>query len=156
MNCFLEALISSGYGLASALVPLVNAEAFAVASGLRGSHVVSAVLGLALGQTAGKLLLFESTRRAAGRLSQRIARRPPSGRAAAAAARWAGPVRRWLSRRRTGLPTVLVSAATGLPPLAMVSLAAGTAGLRRWEFGAVCLLGRVVRFALLALPAALS
>jgi membrane protein YqaA with SNARE-associated domain len=156
VNCLLEALVAAGYGLASALFPLVNAEAFAVLAGTRGSHVGSVVLGLALGQTAGKMLLFESTRRATGRLGRRIARRPRSGRVAGRAARWADPVRRWLSRRRTGLPTVLVSAATGIPPLAMVSLAAGAASLRRSEFAAVCLLGRVIRFAALALPLALA
>ena len=156
MNGLLVTIVAFGYGLASAVVPLVNAEAFAVVAGTRGSHVAVAVLGLALGQTAGKLLLFESTRRATGRLSQRIARRPRSGRAAARADRWAGLTRRWLSRRRTGLPTVLVSATTGLPPLAMVSVAAGTSGLRRREFAMVCLLGRIIRFAILALPVALA
>jgi len=122
-------------------------------------HVVQlvafAVLGLALGQTAGKLLLLESTRRPSGPLGRWIVRRPRSGRVTAPAARWAAPIRRWLSRRRTALPTVLVSATTGIPPSAMVSLAAGTAGLRRWEFATMCLLGRLIRFAVLALPAAL-
>jgi membrane protein YqaA with SNARE-associated domain len=156
VNCLLEALVASGYGLASAVVPLVNAEAFAVLAGTRGGHVAFIVLGLALGQTAGKLLLLESTRRASGPLGRWIARRPRSGSVTARAARWAVPIRRWLSRRGTALPTVLVSATTGIPPLAMVSLAAGTAGLRRWEFVTVCLLGRLIRFAALALPAALA
>ncbi|WP_345630604.1 VTT domain-containing protein [Rugosimonospora acidiphila] len=156
MSSLLEALIALGYGLASALVPLINAEAFAVVAGARGSHAAVIVLGLALGQTAGKLLLFESARRATGGLAQRIARRSRSGRVTARAARWADPIRRWLSRRRTGLPTVLVSAAIGIPPLAAVSLAAGTAGLRRREFAAVCLLGRAIRFTILALPTALA
>jgi hypothetical protein len=31
------------------------------------------------------------------------------------------PIRRWPSRRRTALPTVLVSAAVGVPPLAVGS-----------------------------------
>ncbi|GIH12069.1 VTT domain-containing protein [Rugosimonospora africana] len=156
MSGLLEAVIALGYGFASAVVPLVNAEAFAVVAGTHGSHVAVAVLGLALGQTAGKLLLFESARRATGRLARRIARGPRSARAAARASRWAGSIRRWLSRRRTGLPTVFVSAATGIPPLAAVSLAAGTADLRRCEFAAACLLGRVIRFAILALPLALA
>ena len=42
----------------------------------------------------------------------------------------------------------------GLPPLAAVSLAAGASGHRRWEFAALCLLGRTARFGVLALPAA--
>jgi membrane protein YqaA with SNARE-associated domain len=156
VNSVLEALIALGYGLASAMVPLVNAEAFAVVAGARGGHAGVTVLGLALGQTGGKLLLFESARRATGGLAGRVARRSRSGRDTARTARWAARIRRWLSRRRTGLPTVLVSAITGIPPLAAVSLAAGTAGLRRREFAAMCLLGRLIRFTILVLPTALA
>ena len=156
MSSLAEAAAGLGYGLASALVPLVNAEAYALVAGERGSHALVAVLALALGQTAGKLLLFESARRGTGRLGRRFAQRSNTPRAATRAARWTGPIRRWLSRRRTALPTVLVSAAVGVPPLAVVSLAAGSAGVRRWEFAVACLLGRVTRFALLLLPAALA
>ncbi|WP_433268408.1 hypothetical protein ACQPWR_09210 [Micromonospora vinacea] len=156
MSGLAEAAVALGYGLASALVPVVNAEAYAVVAGQRAGHALVAVVALALGQTAGKLLLFESARRGSGRLARRVAKRGKSGRAAARAARWTEPIRRWLSRRRTAVPTVLVSAAVGLPPLAVVSLAAGTAGLRRWEFAVACLSGRVIRFALLLLPAVLA
>ncbi|PTA43244.1 VTT domain-containing protein [Micromonospora sp. RP3T] len=156
MSVLVEAVLALGYGLASALVPIVNAEAYAVVAGSRGSHALVAVLALALGQTAGKLLLFEAARRGTGRLAQKFAHRSRSGRAAAGSARWAGRIQRWLSRRRTALPTVLASAAVGVPPLAVVSLAAGTAGLRHREFAAACLAGRVIRFALLVLPAALT
>ncbi|MEW1586459.1 VTT domain-containing protein [Micromonospora vinacea] len=156
MSGLAEAVVALGYGVASALVPVVNTEAYAVLAGQRGGHALVAVVALALGQTAGKLLLFESARRGSGRLAQRVAKRGESGRAAARAARWTEPIRRWLSRRRTALPTVLASAAVGVPPLAVVSLAAGTAGIRRWEFAGACLSGRVIRFALLLLPAVLA
>ncbi|MBM0202843.1 VTT domain-containing protein [Micromonospora sp. NPDC051227] len=156
MSSLAEALVALGYGVASALVPIVNAEAYAVVAGQRGGHALVAVVALALGQTAGKLLLFESARRGSGRLAQKVAKRAKSGRATTRAARWVEPIRRWLSRRRTALPTVLASAAVGVPPLAVVSLAAGTAGLRRWEFAVACLSGRVIRFALLVLPAVLA
>jgi membrane protein YqaA with SNARE-associated domain len=156
VNGLAEAASGLGYGLASALVPVVNAEAFAVLAGGFGGHAPVVVVALALGQTAGKLLLFESARRGTGWLAGRFARRSRSGRAAARTARWAAPIRRWLSGRRTGLPTVFISAAVGIPPLALVSLAAGTAGLGRWEFAGACLLGRTIRFALLALPAMLA
>ncbi|MEV4119704.1 VTT domain-containing protein [Micromonospora sp. NPDC049645] len=156
MSSLAEAAVALGYGLTSALVPVVNAEAYAVLAGQRGGHALVAVVALALGQTAGKLLLFESARRGSGRLARTVAKRRKSRRAASRAARWTGPIRRWLSRRRSAVPTVLVSAALGVPPLAVVSLAAGTAGLRRWEFAVACLSGRVIRFALLVLPAALA
>nr|WTA69484.1 VTT domain-containing protein [Micromonospora sp. NBC_00855] len=156
MSGLAEAVVALGYGVASALVPVVNAEAYAVVAGQRAGHALVAVIALALGQTAGKLLLFESARRGSGRLARKVAKRGKSGRPAARAARWTEPIRRWLSRRRTAVPTVLVSAAVGVPPLAVVSLAAGTAGIRRWEFAGACLSGRVIRFALLLLPAVLA
>ena len=153
MTGLVEALIALGYGLVSALIPVVNAEAYAVLAGQRTGHAVVVVVALAVGQTVGKLLLFEAARRGTGRLNQKLARRNRSGRAQARASRWAEPIRRWLSRRRTGLPTVFVSAAVGIPPLALVSLAAGTANLRHWEFATACLVGRLIRFAVLVLPA---
>jgi membrane protein YqaA with SNARE-associated domain len=155
VNALVAAATAAGYGLASAFLPVVSAEVFAVVTGVRGSHVMVAVVALALGQTAGKLLLFESARRGTRRLARMRAARGDAvaSRPGRVAARWAGRMRRWLARRRTGLPTVLVAATTGIPPLAVVSLAAGPAGLRRWEFAAVCLLGRVIRFAVLALSA---
>jgi membrane protein YqaA with SNARE-associated domain len=146
-----EALVTFGYGLASALIPIVNAEAYAVVAGHSTGHAVTVVVVLAFGQTAGKLLLFEAARRGKG-----LAQRKRSGRAQARAARWAERMGRWLSSRRTGLPTVFVSAAVGIPPLALVSLAAGTAGLRHWEFATACLVGRLIRFAALVLPATLA
>jgi membrane protein YqaA with SNARE-associated domain len=150
-----EAATTFGYGLVSALVPVVNAEAYAVLAGHRTGRAVLVVVVLAFGQTAGKLLLFEAARRGTGRLNQRLARRKRTGRAQARATRWAARIRRWLSGRRTGLPTVFVSAAVGIPPLALVSLAAGTADLRHWEFATACFAGRVIRFAALVLPTAL-
>nr|WP_221377832.1 VTT domain-containing protein [Actinoplanes polyasparticus] len=151
MTGLVESLTTLGYGFASALVPVVNAEAYAVLAGHRTGHAVIVIVLLAFGQTAGKVVLFEAARHGTGRLTHRL-KRP---RAQARAARWAEPVRRWLSRRRTGLPTVFVSAAVGLPPLALVSLAAGAADLRASEFALTCLAGRLLRFAALVLPAAL-
>ncbi|MFF5052860.1 VTT domain-containing protein [Micromonospora sp. NPDC000663] len=156
MSGLAEAALGLGYGLASALVPVINAEAYAVVAGHRGDHALVAVLALSLGQTAGKLILFESARRGSGRLARKLGKQSRPGRTAARAARWTGPIRRWLSHRRTALPTVLVSAAVGVPPLALVSFAAGTAGLRHWEFAVACLLGRVIRFAALVLPATVT
>ena len=155
MTVLVEAMMTLGYGLASALVPVVNAEAYAVLEGHRTGHAAVVVVVLAFGQTAGKLLLFQAARRGTGRLNRRFARRNRSGRARARATRWAESLRRWLSNRRTGLPTVFVSAAVGVPPLALVSLAAGTADLRPWEFATACFVGRLLRFAALVLPTAL-
>ena len=145
----LEAVLALVYGAVSALVPVVNAEAYALvlAGRTNPAVAVAVVLALAAGQTVGKLVLFEAAKRGSGRLERRFANRR-EGRAA----RWADRIRDSLRSRRTGLPMVLASAALGVPPLAAVSLAAGAAGQRRWEFGALCLVGRTARFALLVLP----
>jgi membrane protein YqaA with SNARE-associated domain len=150
MTGALQASLALVYGVVSALIPVVNAEAYALVLAGRTSPALAipVVLALAAGQTAGKLVLFEAARRGHGRLERRYAKRS-EGRAA----RWADRIREGLRSRRTGLPMVLASAALGLPPLAAVSLAAGAAGQRRWEFGALCLVGRTLRFALLVLPA---
>ena len=142
-----------GTGVGSALLPLLNAEVYAVgAAGRTGPAVaVAVVVSLALGQTAGKLLLFEAARRGNSRLGRWFgARAGRDGRGG----RWSARITEALGSRRTGHPLVLASAALGLPPLAAVSLAAGASGQRRWEFGLLCLVGRTARFAALALPAA--
>ncbi|MET1058239.1 MAG: VTT domain-containing protein [Nocardioides sp.] len=145
----LEAGLALVYGVVSALVPVVNAEAYALvlAGRTHPALAIPMVLALAAGQTVGKLVLFEAARRGSGRLERRFATRS-EGRAA----RWAERIRDSLRSRRTGLPMVLASASLGLPPLAAVSLAAGASGQRHWEFGVVCLVGRTARFALLVLP----
>ena len=151
MSAVGHALLALAYGLGSAWVPVLNAEAFALVSAARQAPglAVAAVLALAVGQTAGKLLFFEAARRGSTRLSRR-SRRHEGGRVA----RWSARAERALTARSTGLPLVLVSAFVGLPPLAAVSLAAGASGQSRRDFGAACLCGRTARFALLALPAA--
>ena len=152
MNEVTEALFALAYGAMSALVPIVNAEVYAVVAAGRTATPVAllVVLALACGQTAGKLVLFEAARLGQGRFvrrqADRAARSDERG-------RWAPRIGRALRSRRTGLPLVLASAVVGLPPLAAVSLAAGAAGQRRWEFALVCLAGRTARFAALALPA---
>jgi membrane protein YqaA with SNARE-associated domain len=148
-----EGAVALAYGAMSALVPVVNAEVYAVAAAARDTGPVTTlvvVLALAAGQTAGKVVIFEAARLGGSRFARR--------RAARAAAtdrrcRWSARIVGALRSRRTGLPLVLCSAAAGLPPLAAVSAAAGVSGQRRWEFAVTCLVGRSIRFAALALPA---
>jgi membrane protein YqaA with SNARE-associated domain len=132
------------YGVGSAFVPLLNAEVYVAASSHDRPSVAILVVGaVALGQTAGKVTLFEAARHG----SERFARKR-------ATPRWATRLGAALSRRRTGAPLVLTSATLGLPPLAAVSLAAGASGQRRWEFALLCLFGRTARFGVVALSLA--
>ena len=145
-----------GLGLGSALLPVVNAEAYVlVVSSRHPSHLllVLTVVGVALGQTAGKVLLFEGGRHA--RRPSWLARSGRSKGVYVPSPRWSrlGDL---LRRPRTGVPLVLASASLGLPPLAVVSVLAGAAGQRRRTFAALCLGGRLARFAVLAIPLALA
>ena len=147
MSGLLAALVAVAVGLGSALVPVLNAEVYAVATAgaMHPALVPVLVMALAFGQTAGKVVLFEAARRGSARL-RRHRSRPPG--------RWATGISGALSSRRGGNSLVLASAAFGMPPLAAVSLAAGASGLRRWDFALLCLVGRTARFAALALPVA--
>jgi membrane protein YqaA with SNARE-associated domain len=149
VNWLVESGLAAAVGVLSALLPIVSAEAYALLAAARthGIGAVAVVAALAAGQTIGKLVLFQTARGGSGRLHARLCRRG-EGRAA----RWHDRVCSLMTRRRTGLPTVLASAAVGLPPLALVSLVAGASAQRRWEFGALCLIGRTARFAALTVP----
>jgi len=134
-----------GMGMASAVVPVVNAEAMVAAAGaglpLRAALITA--VALAVGQTIGKILLFEAARRGR-RLKER------SGRPSRALRPWQQRLMDRLSGRWAAGGTVLASAGLGLPPLALVSVAAGMAGTRRLDFAACCLFGRIARFLIVA------
>jgi membrane protein YqaA with SNARE-associated domain len=145
----LALLLGLGVGVGSALLPVVNAEAYGLVAGAAVAPIVAGLLALALaiGQTGGKLVLFEAGLRGSDRMAAR--------REKARGNRWAERVRGWLSGPVSGPVTVLAAASSGLPPLAVVSVVAGASGQRRTTFAACCLLGRTARFAALVVPASL-
>jgi len=138
-------------GIASALLPLINAEAALIGAAVASSvpMVVAAALALAVGQTLGKLVLFESARRgvswrASRRDDQRVQREWQRRAVAVLHCRWRGG----------GI--VLLSATVGLPPLAVTSVASGAAQSRRGDFVTCCLAGRSARFLAIGIPLALG
>ncbi len=149
-------ITSISFGAVSAIVPVINAEAYVVASQLsvRAAAIPMAV-AVGVGQTLGKLLLFLGVRR--GKNFRFVRHQREKIRAAKV-----GPVRqkfrtvvaallRLVGTKRWGLPIVLLAAVTGLPPLYAVALLAGATKMRiRW-FVAMVLSGRVARFVLVAL-----
>ena len=144
-EALLALTLATGLGFGSALLPFLNAEAYAVvAAGT--APALGVAIALAAGQTAGKLVLFESARRG----SERWALRDESSRRV----RWTARIRPWLTSPRRGPAVVLLSATLGVPPLAVVSLAAGACGQRPGLFAMLVLTGRSVRFAAIVLPAA--
>lgn len=140
----LAILTALAMGVGSALLPFLNAEAYAVVAAV-AAPTMGVVVALAVGQTIGKVVLFESARRGAARWTPK----DPSTRRS----RWLARVAPWLQSPRTGPPVVLASAALGLPPLAIVSVAAGASGQRRLVFASLVLVGRLARFAAIVVPA---
>ncbi|MCU1604539.1 MAG: conserved rane protein of unknown function [Modestobacter sp.] len=168
-------------GAVSAVTPFLPVEAYVIGLAVTRSPTVAVAgaLAAAVGQTAGKLVLF-STARSAGRsrwlsrLRERGAKAAAEVVAEAAVPEQtgqpgpAGPVRRRLHRAgagvrranaagirllsgRAGPGVVLVSGSVGLPPLLAIAFYAGTSTMRVRSFLAACLVGRTVRFVMLAL-----
>jgi membrane protein YqaA with SNARE-associated domain len=161
-------LLTTAVGFASALIPVVNVEVYLLS--LLALHVnpVAAAGAGALGQTAGKVVVFLSARKAVHwkgltRVRERWRawwraklRRPvrvPSLRSLERQARWAARVERAATYRYGPVAVIAVSAVAGLPPLLLTSALAGATTMRTLTFTLACLSGRFVRFAaLLALP----
>jgi membrane protein YqaA with SNARE-associated domain len=147
----LVGLTAAGFGLLSAVVPLANAEAYVLAA-RASSWGTESVVGITIGQSAGKLILFLAARR--GRQLPIWHRRPrvegpvkPPGRMRRLSARLLA----LLGTKRWGLPVVLLAAVVGLPPIYAVAILAGTTSMKAGWFLATVTVGRLARFSLLAL-----
>ena len=132
-------------GAASAFAPFVNAELAVSATAARGTAglVVCAAVAVAAGQTLGKLAIFEAGRRGSGWHPRRRSVDKPLP-------PWQVRATRLLSTRWSGGVIVLLSATVGLPPLAVVSAAAGLARARRTDFLVCCLVERTARLVTVA------
>lgn len=167
-------LLSAGTGLLSALVPLVNAEVYALAVGATASPLVAVLsaIALAAGQTGGKWAWYTSGRkgvemrrswgkRSLGKwslgkrsLGKRSLRKQRAEGGQERAGRLAVLTKR-LHDRRSSASIVLLSGSVGLPPLALVAVAAGASRMRLRDFLLCCFAGRTVRFGIVILPLAL-
>lgn len=148
-------LASVGFGTLSAVVPVANAEAYVAANQLvHAAGPLAVVIGVALGQTLGKVLLFYGVRR--GKNAPFVRHRRAALRAHPVGpprARFRAAVRTLLDlvgQKRWGLPITFVAAVVGLPPLYAVALLAGATRMRLVYFGGVVLVGRLLRFVLVA------
>lgn len=150
----LALLTSIGFGTLSAVLPLANAEAYVIASQVSAvAGPIPIAIGVGIGQTIGKVILFLGVRRGRELKPVRAATRP---------GRPVGPVRTRLraavaallalvGQKRWGLPIVGLAALAGVPPLFAVALLAGATKMRLLGFTAVVLVGRTGRFVLVAL-----
>jgi membrane protein YqaA with SNARE-associated domain len=148
-------LTSIGFGTVSAIVPIVNAEAYVIASQMSAvMGPIPIAIGIAIGQTIGKLVLFFGVRE--GKELSFIKHRREIRKQ-----RPVGPTRAWfraamaklldlVGQERWGLPIVLVAAIIGFPPLYAVALLAGATTMSPVWFGLTVLVGRLCRFLLVA------
>jgi len=156
-------------GAVSGLVPVINAEALLVAAVVSTPDLwLVLALSLTVGQCSAKVLIYLAAREGPARLrrSNRVAHLVASVRSAepgrpTAAERSGARARRYRTRLLgllgtplAGTSLVAVSASVGFPPLAVVSAFAGTARLRLALFVPACLVGRMLRFAVIAWPVA--
>jgi membrane protein YqaA with SNARE-associated domain len=148
-------LTSVAFGVVSAIIPIVNAEVYVLVSQVSSvAGVVPVAVGVAIGQTIGKCLLFYGVRR--GRqfafFRERRRREPirVRNRVSQAAHDAIQLLLRLVGTKRWGLPITLLAAIVGLPPLYAVALLAGATTMKLRYFAPVVLVGRITRFLLVA------
>jgi membrane protein YqaA with SNARE-associated domain len=152
-----QAVLAVGFGIGSAVIPVLNAEAYIAGVGVSGllDPVVAAV-GVSVGQTLGKVAMFVAVRHRPGY----AARKDKEPRAVDLSTR-RGRLVQWnrdvskrlldaLSTPRWGIPVTLLSALVGIPPLYGVALIAGASRMRLITFSLSVLAGRSARFVVLA------
>ncbi len=151
----LALLTSVSFGVVSAILPVANAEAYVVASQV--SHTAGPLpvaLGIAVGQTVGKVLLFYSVRRGKEfrgiRHRRAVLRSRPVSPTRAQLRRVLQALLSLVGKKRSGLPITFLAAVVGVPPLYAVALLAGATRMRLTYFAAVVLVGRALRFVLVA------
>jgi membrane protein YqaA with SNARE-associated domain len=132
-----------GFAVASALLPLLNAEVYLAALAVsQPVPIWPLAIAAGLGQILGKLLYY-----LVGRSSLEwrwVRRHTDTPRFQELLSRWRARVD---DRPLVGAALVLVSASTGLPPFAIIAVLAGTLRLSLPIFLAVGFVGRVLRFA---------
>lgn len=148
-------LTSVAFGVVSAIVPVVNAEVYVLVSQVSAvAGVVPVAVGVGIGQTIGKCLLFLGVRRGRQfrfvREHRATARTEPRGRVRQA---WHDTLQfllRLVGTKRWGLPITFLAAVVGVPPLYAVALLAGATTMRLRYFAPIVLVGRTIRFLLVA------
>ena len=155
-----------GVGIGSALFPLLNVEAFVlVIAGTNPQRWWWWVVGAAMGEMVGKITIFLASRHGARWVLRRSTALSRSGRISQWWSRqWLAP-RVWIAQTNStllasldrpiaGSAVTALSATAGIPPLALLTIVAGTRRTSLPLFAGIVLIGRGARFALLAWSAA--
>lgn len=143
------------FGIGSGILPVIlNAEVYVVSMGalVPQPTLLFVLLCLGLGTVVGKAIVFETVRRGSTRLKvKRPSERPePKNRLTKALRRGGDRTLTLLSHRYLGSATVLLSSATGVPPLAVVTVLAAASRQPLWLFLIMVGIGRTSQFMALA------
>jgi membrane protein YqaA with SNARE-associated domain len=148
-------LTSIGFGTVSAIIPIVNAEAYVIASQMSAiAGPIPIAIGIAIGQTIGKLLLFFGVREGKElsfvKHRRELRKQRPVGPTRARFRAAGKKLLDLVGQERWGLPIVFIAAVVGFPPLYAVALLAGATTMRPLWFGLTVFVGRLGRFLLVA------
>lgn len=130
----------------SAVFPLINIEAYlgAVGAAVQDVGVVSVAAAAAIGQTAGKVVLYYAAEWALNL---------PWIKKKMSTPKWQASYDRWRTRINEHPGQVaallLASASLGFPPLLVIAVLAGHLKVNIWLFVSTCLGGRFLRFLVL-------
>lgn len=172
-------LIAIGSGYAAAVIPVINAEALAIAGGAVSTvhGAIFVTCALAIGTVGGKMTLFLGVRTGKNAVARK--------RAMEAEARVEHllhetepedapceeePPGRWKSRWKRliallmdnldhpvrGPLVVFIGGSVGIPPLFITASVAGLSSMKLMPFAIAVFTGRWIRFLVIAIPAALA
>lgn len=137
-------LTSFAISVASALIPLINIEAYVVgisSSGVGSATAASLSIVCGAGQSAGKVVWYEVTKRGidSGWAQKKLA----NGKVRDSYDRW---VERMEGRPWYGGAIIFSAAFIGIPPLLVMAAVAGALKMPMWMFLPTVFVGRTLRF----------
>lgn len=163
MTDLLTVLSALGFGVLSSIIPLFNSELYVgVVAAATQPHVAAmAVLAMAVGTVVGKLILFVLASRGSekfgvGKALNGDEKPMPTTRFKLWLRQTSDLLMAWLGDSRLGPLTILLAASVGIPPLFVVAVMAGVARQNIVLFGIAVFVGRLARFAVVAVPIALA
>ncbi len=137
------ALWTFGVSIASALFPLINMEVIlgGMAATVEDGHAFTLAVTAGLGQTVGKIVWYEATRRSIE--TDWVQRKLAGEKVRASYERWQGRMegRPWFAGA-----IMLVSSFGGIPPLLVMAAVAGALRMRMYVFLPTVFVGRTLRF----------
>lgn len=145
MTDLVTVLVTFAVCVASAIIPVVNAELYLIAASALATPGVAWMLVIAgaLGQMVGKSLMYYAGVGALQLPSERLQRMVAQVRE-----RYQGT---GATGSTLGTGVILLSATVGLPPFYVVSIACGLLRIPFLQFFVLGLLGRLVRFGVMVL-----